>query len=79
MGVELFGILVIAVLAVGAFFFFTGSFGIAKKGEGGEEGDRPTHAFVENDTKQRTFGVDSGDETRSRAEDDPDTEVRTPR
>ena len=77
MGVELFGILFLFAIAAGAFFLFTGSFGIAKKAEGdGSAEDRPTHAYVENETKERTFGLDTTDDARARAEDDPDTEVR---
>ncbi|MBA3304913.1 MAG: hypothetical protein H0U25_03185 [Thermoleophilaceae bacterium] len=80
MGVELFGILVLLAIGAGAFLFFTGSFGAAKKREGEVEDargrERPTHAYVENETKDKTFGLDTTDEVRARAEDDPDTEVR---
>ena len=79
MGVELFGIYFLLVLGAAAFFFFTGSFGIAKKGENsGDSGPRPTHAFVENETEGKTFGADTAESVRARAEDDPDTEVRSP-
>ena len=77
MGVELFGILVLVVIAVGAFFLFTGAFGVAKKAEGGRDRSvRPTHAYVENETDEKLYGLDTADQTRARAEDDPDTEIR---
>jgi len=77
MGVEIFLLLLLAILGVGAFVFFTGSFGAAKAGSGGDgDRDRPTHAYVENETDERLFGADSTDEVRRRAEEDPDTEVR---
>ena len=80
MGVELFGILVLLAIGAGAFLFFTGSFGAAKKREGKVEGGsgsgRPTHVYVESETKDKTFGLDTTDEVRGRAEADPDTEVR---
>ena len=78
MGVELFGILVLLAIGAGAFLFFTGSFGAAKKGEveDARGRERPTHAYVESETKDKTFGLDTTDEVRGRAEDDPDIEVR---
>jgi len=48
MGVEFFLLLLIAVLAVGAFFF-SGSFGVAKAAINAEsDGERRVHAYVEN-------------------------------
>jgi hypothetical protein len=78
MGIEFFLLLLLAIAAVAAAIFFTGSFGVAKAASDREDGEaRPTHVYVENETKGRTFGTDSTDEVRRRAEEDPGTEVRT--
>jgi hypothetical protein len=78
MGIEFFLLLVIVILGIAGFLFFSGSFGAAKAGRAGsDDEDRPAHAYVENPTKEKAFGVDSSDEVRTRAESDPDTEVRT--
>ena len=78
MGIEFVLLVLLAILGVGAFFFFSGSFGAAKaaKGDGENDGGRPSHAYVENETEARSFGADSTDSVRRRAEQDPDTEVR---
>jgi hypothetical protein len=76
MGVEIFLIVLIVVLAVGGFFFFSGSFGLGKAQGDDQGGRRPKHAYVENNTAARPVGVDTADEVKARAEDDPDTEVR---
>jgi hypothetical protein len=77
MGIEFFLLVLLAILGVGAFFFFSGSFGVAKAGTGDERDDgRPPHVYVENETKERSFGTDSTDRVRRQAEEDPDTEVR---
>ena len=77
MGIEFFLLIVIFGLAVAAFLFFSGSFGLAKAG-GKEEvsGERPTHSYVEDATKAKTFGADSSDHVRTKAEGDPSIEVR---
>ena len=80
MGIEFFLLLVIVILGIAGFLFFSGSFGAAKAGRAGsgaDDEDRSAHAYVENPTKEKSFGVDSSDEVRTRAESDPDTEVRT--
>ena len=77
MGIEPFLLVFLAVVGVLAALFFTGSFGAAKATSGDEDDDRaPTHVYVENPTKERTFGEDSTDDVRRRAEEDPNTEVR---
>ena len=69
MGIEFFLLLVVFILAVAGFMFFTGSFGLAKAGpKRDERGNRPTHAYVAPETRERTFGADSRDATRARAE-----------
>ena len=78
MGIEFVLLLFLAALGVLAFLFFSGSFGVAKAGsEASEEGDRPTHAYVEEKSDTRFVGADTKDEVRRRAEEDPDTEVRS--
>ena len=77
MGIEIFLIVLIAIAAVAATVFFTGSFGVAKAArEGGRRERRPTHVYVENETEERNFGSDGTEHVRRRAEEDPDTEVR---
>ena len=78
MGIEFFGLVLLAGLGFLAFLFFSGSFGVAKAGsEGSDEGDRPTHAYVEEKSDTRFVGAHTKDEVRRRAEEDPDTEVRS--
>ncbi|MBA3300751.1 MAG: hypothetical protein H0T15_02690 [Thermoleophilaceae bacterium] len=79
MGVELFGLVVIVVLAVGAFLFLTGAFGVASTAKrGGEDEAKPKHAYIEDDTDARIVGgVETADQVRALAEKDPDTDVRT--
>lgn len=78
MGIEFFLLLLLIVIGVGAMIFFTGSFGVAKAAaDGDEDGARPTHAYVENETEGRVFGADSTEHVRRRAEEDPGTEVRS--
>ncbi|MGH2742387.1 MAG: hypothetical protein ACRDSN_03760 [Pseudonocardiaceae bacterium] len=77
MGAEFFLLLLLGILGVGAFIFFTGSFGVAKATIDDEtDEERPTHVYVEKETKERFFGADSTEHVRRRAEEDPDTEVR---
>ena len=77
MGVELFGILFLIVLAGGAVLFFTGAFGARAAKPGPEGTGKPEHAFVENETRDRIVGgPDTADRLRAEAEKDPDTEVR---
>jgi len=77
MGVELFGIVFLIGLAVAAFFFFTGAFGARAAKPGSEGGDRPQHAFVENETHDRIVGgPETADRVRAEAERDPNTDVR---
>ena len=77
MGVELFLLLILAVLAVAAFLFFTGAFGAAKAGPPRERRSKPKHVYVESDTKARIVGGDaSTDRLREEADSDPETEVR---
>ena len=78
MGIEFFLLVLLAGLGVVAFLFFSGSFGVAKAGsDRSDEGDRPTHTYVEEKSDTRFVGADTKDEVRRRAEEDPDTEVRT--
>jgi len=77
MGVELFLLVLLGVLAVGAFLFFTGAFGAAASRPDSEEGSKPEHVYVESDTSARIAGAeDSTDRLRDEAESDPGTEVR---
>jgi hypothetical protein len=77
MGIEFFLLILLGIIAVGAGMFFSGSFGVAKAGAGRGRGKRrPTHAYVENETNEKLFGMDSSEQVRGRAEDDPNTEVR---
>ncbi len=77
MGIEFVLLILLAIIGVGAFFFFSGSFGVAKAASGGDRDEgRPTHAYVENETDERLFGSDSTEKVRRGAEEDPETEVR---
>ncbi|HEV2723907.1 MAG TPA: hypothetical protein VGV10_04685 [Thermoleophilaceae bacterium] len=77
MGIEFFLLVLLAGLGVLAFLFFSGSFGVAKAGsDQASDGERPTHAYVEEDSEARFVGADTKDEVRRRAEEDPNTEVR---
>ena len=79
MGVELFLLLIIVVLALAGFFIFGGSFGAAKAdSELGDEGrvKRPTHIHPGDDSATRFVGADTKDEIRKHAEQDPNTETR---
>lgn len=79
MGVELFLILFLLVLVVAAVLFLSGAFGGAKAREGREgRKERPQHAYVENDTKETTFGSEQPSEAHKQAESDPNTDVRGP-
>jgi hypothetical protein len=79
MGIEFFLLILLGVAGAVAGIFFLGGFGAAKAaaGEDGEEGKRPTHVYVENETEEKPFGVDSTDQVRRGAEEDPDTEIRS--
>jgi hypothetical protein len=77
MGIEFFLLILLAIIGIGAFFFFSGSFGVAKTAaDDDRDGGRPTHTYVENETEERLFGVDSTERVRRGAEEDPETEVR---
>lgn len=78
MGVEFFLIFVIVVLAIGAFFFFSGAFGLGKAArERRQSGpDSPTHTYVENKSAARTPHSEDTDAIRERAEKDPNTDIR---
>jgi hypothetical protein len=77
MGPELFGLILIAALAVGAILFFSGAFGAGAAGGRSKGNPKPKHALVENDTSERIVGgVETRDRVRAEAESDPDTEVR---
>ena len=77
MGIEFVLLVFLAILGVVAFLFFSGSFGVAKAGsEGSDEGERATHAYVEEKSDTRFVSADTKDEVRRRAEEDPDTEIR---
>ncbi len=78
MGIEFVLLVFLAILGVVAFLFFSGSFGVAKAGsDASDDGERPAHAYVEEKSDTRFVGADTKDEIRRRAEEDPDTEVRS--
>ncbi|MDQ3644104.1 MAG: hypothetical protein M3356_01165 [Actinomycetota bacterium] len=78
MGVELFGILFLLALGAGAFLFFTGALGAGKTKPEDEGRQKPKHAYVEDDSNARIVGdVETADQVRARAQQDPDTDVRT--
>jgi hypothetical protein len=77
MGVELFGIVLLAVLAVGAVLFFSGALGARAARPGPDGESKPKHAYVEDDTHARILGgEDDTDRVRAEAERDPNTEMR---
>lgn len=77
MGIEFFLLIIIFLCVVAGAVFFLGSFGAAKAGHRKEVSEpRPTHAYVEPQTSERTFGADTTEATRRSAEGDPQTEVR---
>jgi hypothetical protein len=77
MGVEFFLLLLLAVIAVGAFLFFTGAFGAASTRPGPKGDSKPKHVYVESDTNARIVGGEaSTDRLRAEAEGDPETEIR---
>ena len=78
MGIEFFLLILLVIAGVAAGVFFLGGFGAAKAAAGEEEdGKRPTHVYVENETEERPFGGDTTEQVRRRAEEDPETEIRT--
>jgi hypothetical protein len=78
MGIELFFIVVLIALGVGALLFVSGAFGaVAAKPESEREGN-PKHVYVENETRDRIVGgTETTEQVRAQAESDPDTEVRS--
>lgn len=78
MGAEITLIIIVIVLAAGAFMFFSGTFGVGKAARERERssGGTPRHAYVENETSARSPGSDEKEQVKERAVSDPDTEVR---
>lgn len=77
MGPELFGLILVVVIVIGAVLFFSGAFGAGAAGAGTEGDSHAKHVMVENDTSERIVGgAETRDRVRAEAESDPDTEIR---
>ena len=77
MGPELFGLILLVILAVAAVLFFSGAFGAGAAGSGTKGESQPKHVFAEKDTSERIVGgEETADRVRAEAERDPETEIR---